>query len=712
MTVAGGHGARRYLGKKRTYRDQYLGVFIQHEMNRCIHCWRCRRFYQEFAGYRDLGAMQMAYRTYFGRYKDGPLDSPFSGNLIDLCPTGVYTDKPSRFKGRRWDYQRGSSLCVHCSLGCNVIASVRYREIVRLEARFNEWVNGHFICDRGRYGFHYASLPDRPRRARINGQEVSWEKAVRVAEERLKQVTQEGGSIACLGSSRSSLENQAALKYLCRRRHWNEPAYFQEPSVASKVKNAVLRLNGQLALSMREVEKTDFILTVGADPVNEAPMLALAMRQAYRNGAKIVSFDPRPIVLPFEFDRLPVAISHIDLAMSLLVKKSLHRHVAETCGPDALRFYDALPPEFSYDAGINDRIVELSSGLEKSLYPVIICGTDIVQGTTPGAAADNARLLRAAKEKAGLFYLLPGANAFGAALLSSEDTSLTQIVEAIEDGTIKALILVETDPFSSFPDRQRLEQAVRKLDLLLTLDYIHSESARRSHILFPTVPLFETASTFINQEGRVQFQRQVHAGGSPMEQISAGGHPPRNFRKDIPGGEPRPAWQILNELADAQEMSLHDLRDWLVQENPAFKKWEAFDPEGNTRLIPDTGERNSFPLDFPGNMGEPSSSSDSLDLLLADWTFGTEELSGYSPYIRQVEKVPCLFMHIKDAEKAGLKDKDRAVLHLGEERLEIEVTVVENMAPGCMVLPRHHQMEWQKVKGQPVRVPINRMKKI
>ena len=77
MTVSGGHGIRRYLGKKRTYRDQYLGVFVQHEMNRCIHCWRCRRFYQEFAGYRDLGAMQIAYRTYFGTVQGRSLGKPF-----------------------------------------------------------------------------------------------------------------------------------------------------------------------------------------------------------------------------------------------------------------------------------------------------------------------------------------------------------------------------------------------------------------------------------------------------------------------------------------------------------------------------------------------------------------------------------------------------------------------------------------------------------
>jgi NADH-quinone oxidoreductase subunit G len=127
MTVSGGHGVRRYTGRKRTYRDQDLGPLVQHEMNRCIHCYRCRRFYQEVAGGRDLGALGIANRTSFGRFADGPLESPFSGNLIDLCPTGVFTDKVSRYKGRRWDFQRSPSLCTDCSLGCATIVSARYR---------------------------------------------------------------------------------------------------------------------------------------------------------------------------------------------------------------------------------------------------------------------------------------------------------------------------------------------------------------------------------------------------------------------------------------------------------------------------------------------------------------------------------------------------------------------------------------------------------
>jgi NADH-quinone oxidoreductase subunit G len=718
MTVSGGHGIRRYLGKKWTYQDQYLGPLVQHEMNRCIHCWRCRRFYQEFAGYRDLGAMQIGYRTYFGRYEEGPLESPFSGNLIDICPTGVYTDKPSRFKGRRWDYQRGPSLCIHCSLGCHTIASVRYREIVRLEARFSESVNGYFICDRGRYGFGYANHPERPHRAKIGGEEVPWDKAIQTAAERLNRIVRNGGSgtIASLGSSRSSLENQGMLKRLCSSQGWKEPIYFGDSTTAHKVKNAISRLDEQLAISMGEIEKADFILAVGTDPVNEAPMLAMAMRQAFRNGAEVAVIDPRPISLPFQFHHLPVSPSDTDLAMSLLVKGAVSRSVAESLGIEALRFYDAVSTESPFDPLIKDGMASLAPKLQQSRWPVLVCGTDIVPSTTPGVAADSALLLRAAREKAGLFYVMPGANAFGAALLSSGDDSLEQILETIEKGSLKALILVESDPFSFFPDRQRLEQAIHQLDLFLVMDYVNSKSAQLAHILLPTLPLFEADSTFVNREGRAQFSKKVHAGGIPIEQISGGDHPPRAFRSAIPGGESKAAWQILAELANAissaPKISIDDLWTWLTQENQVFANGRPFDDlQEETRLHAGRSNGNLFSLDWLEKQERTSSVDGSLELLLVEWTFGTEELSGYSHTIQQVEKTPCLFIHPRDAMRADLQDRDRVTLQLDGGPLEIEVSVREGMASGIMVLPRHHQIQWQRSKAFPVRISFDRIKK-
>jgi NADH-quinone oxidoreductase subunit G len=722
MTVAGGHGIRRSLGKKRTYRDQYLGVFVQHEMNRCIHCWRCRRFYQEFAGYRDLGAMQIAYHTYFGRFQDGPLESPFSGNLIDICPTGVYTDKPSRFTGRRWDFERGPSLCIHCSLGCHIITSARYREMVRLEARFSESVNGYFICDRGRYGFYYTNHPERPRRPRVGTEEVSWEKAIRRAAEKLSEITEKNGaqSVACLGSTRSSLENQAMLKHFCELQGWREPKYFVGPSIERKVKKAASRLDKRLAISMREIERADFIIAVGVDPVNEAPMLTLAMRQAHREDATIVVIDPRPIFLPFEFHHFPVIPEDIDPCLNVLIKEAVDRSIAETLGEAALDFYDAVPTEQPFDRLFKDRFTALGQKLRQSKNPVLICGTEIVSETTPGLAGDNALLLHAAKNRAGLFYLMPGPNAFGAALLSSEDGSLTEVIDAIESGTVRALLLVENDPFRAFPDQERLKRAIDKLELLLVMDYLPSEAVRLAQILLPTRTLFEMETSFVNQEGRIQFAPSSHCGGIPISQVSAGGHPPRLFRSDIPGGEPEPAWVIMAKLANAMSLpgremfplSRSEVWAWIVKEVPVFANIQ-FANEQSESIRVDLGQRKEEP--FPSDSRIPSEKElqeDSrLELLVVDWTFGTEELSTYSKYIQQVEKEPCLFMHPKDASRTGMKDKDRITLHLDRGPLVVELCVVDNMAPGVIIMPQHRQLPWQKMERWPLKVAVDQIRK-
>ena len=76
------------------------------------------------------------------------------------------------------------------------------------------------------------------------------------------------------------------LKHLCRVNDWGDPVFFMDQAITAKVQTAVTRLEPELAVSLREVEKADFILVMGADPINEAPMLALAMRQAQRNGAR------------------------------------------------------------------------------------------------------------------------------------------------------------------------------------------------------------------------------------------------------------------------------------------------------------------------------------------------------------------------------------------------------------------------------------------
>jgi NADH-quinone oxidoreductase subunit G len=740
-TVSGGHGRRRYLGTKRTYRDQDLGVFIQHEMNRCIHCFRCRNFYQEFAGYRDFGALQIGNRMYFGRYKDGQLESPFAGNIIDLCPTGVLTDKPSRFKGRRWHLERGPSLCLHCSLGCNVTGGAYLREMLRLEGRLNAAVNGYFICDRGRYGFTYTNLEARPRQARVAGQEVEWPEGVKAAAARLSAISRQYGptAVACWSSSRASLETMAALTAFSRSRGFREPQFFATGPQERKTRAAATRLDGRLAVSMRQLEGADFILALGADPVHEAPMLALALRQAWRQGksrgeearerAKIFVVDPRPVSLPFDFQQVAVAPGHLNQALGFILKGAVNAAEEAGLSPPARDFFAALASGFDQDPAAAADLGTLAAVLAASRRPVIVCGTELVRESLPDLAADGVLLLRELGKEAGLFYVLPGPNAFGAALLATPATvapvgrwpwaaapepkpevpaapTAEEIVAGIEQEQIKALLLVESDPFYACPDEARLNQALDKLELLLVLDYLPSQAAKRAHVLLPTLTVFERQpATFVNQEGRAQQAQPIHYGGIPISSISPELHPPRTFLNYVPGGDPRPPAEILGQLA--QEMGgpvkdLEDLQTWLERQNPVFSRLAALSdhPEG-MRLLPDTyNERDFAAVPVLATAAPPGH----LELLLVDRVFGTEELSGYAALGDQVAAPPRLTMNSGEAARLQLTPGDRVTLELPGGPLQLELECSEQLAPGVLAVPRHHLLWWHKLPELPFMV--------
>jgi NADH-quinone oxidoreductase subunit G len=719
-TVSGGHGLRRFQGLKRTYEDQYLGEFVQHEMNRCIHCWRCRRFYQEFAGYGDYGALQLGSRMYFGRSAPGPLESPFAGNIIDLCPTGVLTDKPARYQGRRWDFQRGPTLCLHCSLGCNLVGSARYREMVRVEGRFHEAVNGYFICDRGRFGFAYANHPERPRRARVAGQEAPMPAALSAAALGLSRISAKygAGAVAAWGSSRSSLETQGMLSWLCRLLGWGGARFFLEPALGRKVKSAVSRLDAGLAISLRELEHADFIVVAGVDPVNEAPMLALALRQARRRGATVVVLDPRPVSLPFDFEHLPVSVAGIDLGLNLLAKTALTQEAAGgRLAAAGAQFYDNLTCEYPADPAMQDRLVSLGMKLKDSQAPAIVCNTGLVRETTPVLAGAHARLLKEAKGRAGLFYLLPGPNAFGAALLEARGDE--DPLQALEQGAVKALLVVESDPIWSYPDQERLVRALDKLEMLVVLDYLPSATAARAQVLLPTVTVFEAEPAhFVNQEGRLQQAQPLYLGGTPIRQVSAGNHPPRIFLDHIPGGEPLPGAEILADLAAAltgapARPANGNHWDWLTGVHQVFGRIASLSDReraAGARLLPDEAPARDFPAEPAIKPAGPPTGQ--LELLVVDQTFGTEELANYSEPIHRVEGEARLILPAGLAAGLGLAAGDQVALALPGGEVRVSLETAANLAPGVAVLPRHRRLAWQKLGGGPVWITPDSIKKV
>ena len=214
---------------------------------------------------------------------------------------------------------------------------------------------------------------------------------------------------------RSSLETQAWLARFCEILDLSDPRFFLDEDMEHRVKKAVSKLDGRVAISMREIEDSDFILTMGVDPIHEAPMLALAMRQAFRKGATVAILDPRPVSLPFEFAHLPVTIAEMDLCLNAIMKASLPALMLENLSQEARDFYRDVVERNAGPTAFQDRVTTLGQKLSESRRPVIVCGTDMVGQTTPSLAGNHALLLWSAKRKAGLFYVLPGPNAFGAA---------------------------------------------------------------------------------------------------------------------------------------------------------------------------------------------------------------------------------------------------------------------------------------------------------
>ena len=543
FTIAGGHGLRRYDGRKRTYTNQYLGEFIEHEMNRCIQCYRCARFYQEYAGGTDFGVMGRGNAIYFGRQTDGPLESPFSGNLVDICPTGVFTDKTARFRARYWDYDLAPSVCPHCSLGCATTPAARYRELLKVIARRNDAVNGWFICDQGRFTNAAVNAPERPRQARVDGTPVSLDEAMDALVVRISEFTELHGpeSLAIAGSSRMSLEGNIMAARLRDLLGAGVLSYFPDTVHAEQTLEAVSLLTATNAASLADVRTADLLAIMECDLLTEAPMMALAVRQAWRNGARVYVAQGTPS--PLMGEGKECAGKSITLPPTPLGPQPGSSHQ----GRGSLY-------EVTTVASLND------IPLTEATRPVIICGIRHT-GLNTIAATENGT------KRA---FILDSPNAFGCALLAREHAA-APFSQALADGRIKGVISFEAD----LPP-----EMTAGITVLAATDWKPTALMQRAEIILPCTAWVEQDGTFINNEGRAQRFKQVMQPGLPIKGLDPAAHPPRVHRATPHGGDILPSWRIAAEL-------LGRLSGERAEE-PLSGTWErlrGIDPEGEGVVV-------------------------------------------------------------------------------------------------------------------------------
>jgi len=527
MTLMTGHIDRRYSGLKRTHKNQYLGPLINHEMNRCIACYRCVRYYRDYSGGDDLNVFSSSNNLYFGRAEDGILESEFSGNLVEVCPTGVFTDKTfSEHYTRKWDLESSPSVCVGCGVGCNIYPGEHKGVLRRIQNRYHPDVNGHFLCDRGRFGYDFVNHPERLDHVwkRNNMVRNTERLTTELAESRLQEWISEG-SVVAVSSPRSSLENNFALLSMVGEGNMY-PAVPEDEMVQLNFLVSRYQEDGLPVFSLKQIEGSDAALVIGEDVTQTAPRLALSLRQMVRNAglqlASDMAIEPwqdAPVRNIAQNTRSPLFVVNVcetrlqDVAeLQLILTPNEQCRLLEMV--DERLQYPEQQPEVrlieASDAETNvceeilrENAVRIADTLRRAKQPVIITGANSHNPHLVKFSVKVATRLHKHNPEAGFYSSVSSANSMGLAILPGHDQGLHQLADKLANYPPRTLVIMEADLYRYFPKPQ-LDTWLEKIKNIVVIDHLLTPTAKTADLLLPSASFAESHGCWVSAEGRLQ----------------------------------------------------------------------------------------------------------------------------------------------------------------------------------------------------------------
>ena len=280
QAMAFGTDGSRYQENKRAVEDKYIGPLVKTVMTRCIHCTRCVRFTTEVAGITELGLTGRGEDAEITTYLEQAMTSELQGNVIDLCPVGALTAKPTAFQARPWELTKTESIDVMDAVGSAIRVDARGREVIRVLPRINEQVNEEWISDKTRFiadGLRTQRL-DRPY-VRKNGklQAANWGEAFDAIAKAVAKTS--GDKIGAIAGDLAAVEELYALKQLmislgsanidCR-----QDGAALDPSLG--------RGSYIFNTGIENIEGADALLLIGSNPRVEAAVLNARIRKSSR----------------------------------------------------------------------------------------------------------------------------------------------------------------------------------------------------------------------------------------------------------------------------------------------------------------------------------------------------------------------------------------------------------------------------------------------
>ena len=550
VAVAYGGDVSQYSEGKRVVFDKSIGPLIATELTRCIHCTRCVRFGREIAGIRELGMTSRGENARIATYMESAVTSEMSGNVIDICPVGALTAKPSRFKGRAWEMVQYKAIAPHDCIGSSIYVHTLRGEVIRVAPRDNEAINEVWISDRDRFSYEGLYSDDRLTTPKIkrNGewQDTDWDTALAATVTGIRNALdsesgdEQGAETEKLGaliSPSATIEEMYLLQKLLRSLGSGSIDHrLRQSDFSDQADAPVIPWLGQ---DIAALEHLDAALLIGSNVRKEQPIANHRLRKAAMKGANISFVNPNAFDMNFPV-AANIAVAQQNMVQELAAIASAAFEISDKKAPAAIdkmigRLIGKLKPGAEHRA--------LATQLSEGENSTVLLGNQAAMH--PSFAALRALAHTIARQTGSVFgYLSEGSNSAGAWLAgavphrgaggeSGEDLVTGISVGEWPQRTPSAAILVHVEPEADFANSQAMTGALERAGFVTAISAFTSPALlETASVLLPAAAFTETSGSYVNAEGLMQ---------------SFGG-------ANAPKGQARPAWKILRVLANLLDL--------------------------------------------------------------------------------------------------------------------------------------------------------------
>ena len=478
LTMAHASPQSRYIYDEKHHAEKHfpLGDLIWLDRERCIQCARCIRFQDEIAGEPVLAFYQRSRDTDIITNSEPGFDSVFSGNTTDICPVGALTTADFRFGARPWEMKAAASICAQCPVGCNITFNTRREAmsdgkvaIKRVMPRQNEAVNEIWMCDKGRFAYHFTENEERLEKPLVkkNGklEITSWKEAIEEIGNKVKGNT---GGVVVLAGGRLSNEDLFNLKQLADGLGGEALLYTHMGG-------------GELTTAYGVSTGTNFgdmgsgttILVVASDLYNEVPIWYLRLKQAAERGATLIVVNARKTKLE-RYSKFAIRYSYgdeVETVAGLTTKDKIGEAITSADNLVVLYGSDGL-------------------GLDGSTALATACA-ELVKGRI--STSLNAG---AGKPNNGLIGVWPRANDQGAWELGFQPTD--DLAKTLKGKTV---YVVAADPAGDDP---KLADVLKGAKTIIVQELFLTETAKLAEVVLPAQAYTERDGSFTSAERRVQ----------------------------------------------------------------------------------------------------------------------------------------------------------------------------------------------------------------